>query len=167
MPKCKVIDRSLWLTKWWDRSKIMKNEEVSRTMKCSSKATDAWEVDTKKNKNKMHVTYKLTTNWRKLITRMTELPGGMKRPRSRGETSKSWMKAQAEILIKREWKEVQTRNLMQNLFWIKSKVRKWKSRGMKNAVFELQKYDPVENHLYDRWMETILLFQNLKNRWLE
>ena len=105
MPKCKVIDRSLWLTKWWDRSKIMKNEEVSRTMKCSSKETDAWEVDTEKNKNKMHVTHKLTTNWRKLITRMTELPSGMKRPRSRGETSKSWMKAQAEILIKREWKE--------------------------------------------------------------
>jgi hypothetical protein len=55
-------------------------------------------------------------------------------------------------LIKREWKEIETRNLMQNFVWIKSKVRKGKSsRGMKKGVFELQKYDPVENHLYDRW----------------
>ena len=104
-------------------SLIMKNEEVSRTMESSSKATDAWEVETDKNKNKIHVTYKLTINWRKLITRMTELPSWMKRPRSRGETSNNWMKTRAEILIKREWKEIQTRNLFQNLFLIKSKVR--------------------------------------------
>ena len=36
------------------RSLIMKNEEVSRTMQSSSKATDAWEVDTDKKWNARH-----------------------------------------------------------------------------------------------------------------